>query len=97
MPAPVNVGRGHRFAAIFPVFGRRERVRREEADVSEQGPVVAFLQDCCFCGKAIVASPPDPCSVTVETSGGAWQTWGRHARCFRDRLNPDEVFAPVHL
>jgi hypothetical protein len=56
---------------------------------------------CCFCGKQIEGAPPDPCSVTVETSEGKWQVWSCHAECFRAGLAevPEYpgLFDPAHF
>lgn len=56
---------------------------------------------CCFCGRDIEKTSVDPCSVTVETSGGKWQVWKCHASCFRQKLAelPEAPgrFEPAHF
>ncbi len=56
---------------------------------------------CCFCGRDIEKSSVDPCSVSVETSGGKWQVWKCHALCFRERLaelpEAPGLFEPAHF
>jgi hypothetical protein len=63
-----------------------------------QKPVkkVAF-GPCCFCGQPIDKTEIDPCSVTVETSGGNWQVWFSHAACFKKLLCRDWDFEPQHF
>lgn len=45
---------------------------------------------CLFCGQLIDEVGVDPCSVTVETSTGAWQVWSCHAECFRAKIVDNE-------
>jgi hypothetical protein len=56
---------------------------------------------CCFCGRDIETTAVDPCSVTVETSGGKWQVWKCHASCFRQKLaelpEAPGLFEPAHF
>ena len=54
---------------------------------------------CCFCGKAIDEGATDPCSVTVETREGLWQTWSCHAACFKAMLveHPEIDLSPAHF
>jgi hypothetical protein len=62
---------------------------------------MAIFGPCCFCGKPIKESKPDPCRVTVETSEGEWQVWHCHAKCFRERLatipEAPTLFDPAHF
>jgi hypothetical protein len=54
---------------------------------------------CCFCGKEIVESDPDPCRVTVETSNDLWQVWFAHCVCFKARITQDTPIdlSPAHF
>ena len=56
---------------------------------------------CCLCGRDIEESGTDPCSLTVETSGGKWQVWKCHASCFQQKLaelpEAPGLFEPAHF
>ncbi|MFZ1702000.1 MAG: hypothetical protein WBO10_14015 [Pyrinomonadaceae bacterium] len=57
------------------------------------------LGPCCFCGKDILESPIDPCTISVETAGEKWQVWFCHAACFKSRLisNAEPDLSPAHF
>jgi hypothetical protein len=59
----------------------------------------AVFGPCCFCGEQIAATDVDPCSVTVATSQGKWQTWFCHAACFRSRITDSTEIdlSPAHF
>ena len=54
---------------------------------------------CCFCGQDISKTDVDPCFIKVETSGGKWQVWVCHAKCFKSRIaSGTEVdLSPAHF
>ena len=54
---------------------------------------------CCFCGQEIAKTAADPCTISVTTPDGHWQTWFCHGLCFRQRLAPEhlELLEPVHF
>jgi hypothetical protein len=41
---------------------------------------------CCFCSKLVELRGPDPCTLTIATSGDESQSWPCHAACYRERL-----------
>jgi hypothetical protein len=55
-----------------------------------------FCGSCVFCGKTIRETDVDPCRIVVKTKRGAWQTWGCHAQCFRDRVVDPPDVAGLH-
>jgi hypothetical protein len=62
----------------------------------EKAPLKLEFGPCCFCNMPIAPTEVDPCSVTVSTVGGEWQTWLCHSTCFRQRIaaREDDVLEP---
>ena len=64
-------------------------------DIVQNDPVV-FGGECCFCGRGIARSGPDPLQVVIEptdVAGGVppWQTFWCHTACFRQLLSHDFI------
>jgi hypothetical protein len=63
--------------------------------------VIEVRWPCCFCGKDIEKTKPDPCHITVATVDGHDQWWWCHADCFKAALTKDpeikEIFEPAHF
>jgi hypothetical protein len=53
---------------------------------------------CCFCGKKIERSNPDPCVISVTTANHEGQWWACHGACFKERLAQDPpAFDPIYF
>ena len=57
----------------------------------------ATVSQCCFCGNAIVAMPPDPVFVAIDLGDDARQDFAAHYRCLKRAMDASVPLFPLDL